>query len=211
MQAILDRVKMSSSYNELHAIIKKQWKELKKDATHTGVQELLVGEGEQVEIKKKPRPITAMLSQPTGRHSRPQKDILSTQTSLWTDSTPLIQFSQADTSKLVHSKDILLVVKLMMISSESDMFYSTPLIDVLMQDVLNSDADYMKNTPMSEMNLTTEQESEESAISSRTRAQIYNSIIENAKTVSDKGKHGCNVIKAPSAPLSLLKSDSQLI
>ena len=91
MQAILDRVEMSSSYNELHTIMKKQWKELKKNATHTGVQELLVGEGEQVEIKKKPRPITAMLSQPTGRHSRPQKDILSTQTPLWTDSTPLVQ------------------------------------------------------------------------------------------------------------------------
>ena len=53
---------MSLSYNKLYAIIKKQWKELKKNATHTGVQELLVEEGEQVKIKKKPRPITAMLS-----------------------------------------------------------------------------------------------------------------------------------------------------
>ena len=37
VQAILDRVKMSLSYDELHTIIKKQWKELKKNATHTGV------------------------------------------------------------------------------------------------------------------------------------------------------------------------------
>ena len=82
MQAILNRVEMSSSYDKLHAIIKKQWKELKKNATCTGVQELLVEEREQVEIKKKSRPITAMLLQLIGRCSRPQKDILSTQTLL---------------------------------------------------------------------------------------------------------------------------------
>ena len=156
MQAILDRVEMSSSYNKLHAITKKQWKELKKNATCTGVQELLVEEGEQVEIKKKPRPITAMLSQPTGRHSRPQKDILSTWTPLWTDSTPLVQSLQADMSKLVHSKDVSLVAESMMISSESDMWNSTPLINMLMWDVLNSDADYVKNTFILKMSFMTE-------------------------------------------------------
>ena len=94
---------------------------MKKNATHTDIWELLVEEKEQVEIKKKPRPITAILSQLTGRHSRPQKDILSIYTSLWTDSTPLIQSLQADISKLVHLKDVSLVTKLTMISSESDM------------------------------------------------------------------------------------------
>ena len=64
---------------------------------------------------------------------------------------------------------------------------------------------------MSEVSFATEQELEESAISSRTRAQLHNPIIEDAKAVSDKGKHGCNVIKAPSAPLPLLKLDSQSI
>ena len=82
MQVILDRVKMFSIYDELHVIMKKTWKELKKNATYTDVQELLVEKREQVEIKKKSRSITAMLSQLTGRCGRPQKDILSTQTSL---------------------------------------------------------------------------------------------------------------------------------
>ena len=71
MQAILNRVEMSLSYNKLYAIIKKQWKELKKNTTHTGVQELLVEKREQVKIKKKSRPITAMLLQLSGRCSRP--------------------------------------------------------------------------------------------------------------------------------------------
>ena len=184
---------------------------MKKNATHTGVWELLVEEEEQIEIKKKPRPIITLLLQLTGRHSRPQKDILSTQTHLWTDSTPLVQSLQADTSKLVHSKDVSLVAEPTMISPESDMQNSTPLIDMLMWDVLNSDADYVKNTSMSEVSFVTEQESEESAISSRTRAQLCNPIMKNVKTVSDKRKHDCNVMKASSASLSLLKSDSQLI
>ena len=73
-----------------------------------------------------------MLSQPTGRHSRPQKDILSTQTPLQTDSTPLIQSLQADISKLVHSKDVSLVAESIMISSRSNMQNSTSSTDVLM-------------------------------------------------------------------------------
>ena len=64
---------------------------------------------------------------------------------------------------------------------------------------------------MSEMSFAIEQESEESAISSRIRAQLYNLIIKNVKTVSDKRKHDCNVMKASSASLPLLKSDSQSI
>ena len=71
--------------------------------------------------------------------------------SLWTDSTPLIQSLQADMSKLVHSKDVLLVAKSTIISSESDMQNSMSLINILMWDVLNSDADYVKNTFMSEV------------------------------------------------------------
>ena len=63
---------------------------MKKNATYTGVWELLVKKREQVEIKKKSRSIITMLSQLIGRHSRPQKDILSTWTLLQTDSTPLI-------------------------------------------------------------------------------------------------------------------------
>ena len=73
-----------------------------------------------------------MLLQPTGRRGRPQKDILSTQTPLQTDSTPLIQSLQADMSKLVHSKDASLVAESTMIPPESDMQNPTPLIDVLM-------------------------------------------------------------------------------
>ena len=80
-----------------------------------------------------------------------------------------------------------------------------------MWDVLNSDADYVKNTSMSEISSATEQESEESVISLRTRAQLYNLIIKNVKAVSDKRKHYYNVMKASSALLPLLKSDSQLI
>ena len=76
---------------------------------------------------------------------------------------------------------------------------------------MNPDADYVEGTPMLEVSFVMKQESEESAISSRTRAQLHNPIVKDAKTVSDKGKHSCNVTKAPSAPLSLLKSDSQLI
>ena len=71
MQAILDRVEMSSNYDKLYIIIKKTWKELEKNTTYTSIWELLIEQGEQVEIKKKSRFITAMLSQPTGRHGRP--------------------------------------------------------------------------------------------------------------------------------------------
>ena len=152
-----------------------------------------------------------MPSQPTGRRGRPRKDILSTRTPLRTDSTPLIQSPQADTSKLVHSKDASLVAEPTMIPPGSDMRNPTPLIDVLMRDVLDPDADYVEDTPMLEVGFATEQESEEPAISSRTRAQLRNPIMEDAKAVSDKGKHGCNVMKAPSAPLPLLKPDSQSI
>ena len=56
----------------------------------------------------------------------------------------------------MHSKDVSLVTKLMIISSESDMWNSTSLINVLMWDVLNSDADYVKNTSMSEISFVTE-------------------------------------------------------
>ena len=73
-----------------------------------------------------------MSSQPTGRHDRPWKDILSTQTPLQTDSTPLVQFSQADTSKLVHLKDVSLVAESIMISPESDMWNPTPSKKMLM-------------------------------------------------------------------------------
>ena len=132
MQAFLDEVKMSLSYDELHVIMKKTWEELQKDTTHTSVWELLVEEREQVEIKKKSISTTTMLSQSTDRHSRSQKDILSTWTLLQTDSTPLIQSLQANISNLVHSNDDLLVAKLMMISSKSDMWNSTPSTDVLM-------------------------------------------------------------------------------
>ena len=111
----------------------------------------------------------------------------------------------------MHSKDVLLVAESTMISSESDMHNSTSLINVLIWDTLDSDADYVKNTPVSEVSFVTEQESEELTISLRTRAQLHNLIIENVKTVSDKRKHDCNVIKASSALLPLLKLDSQLI
>ena len=114
-------------------------------------------------------------------------------------------------SKLIHSKDVLLVAELMMISSESDMWNSTSLINILMWDVLSSDADYVKNTSMLEVSFVTEQESEELTISLRTRAQLHNLIMKNVKTVSDKRKHDYNVMKASLASLSLLKSDSQLI
>ena len=132
MQAILDRVKMSSSYDELHVIIKKIWKELKKNTTYTDVQELLVKKKEQVKIKKKSRSITAMLLQPTGRCSKPQKDILSTQTLLQTDFTSLVQSLQTDMSNLVHSNNISLVAELMMISSKSDMQNPKLLTNMLM-------------------------------------------------------------------------------
>ena len=129
---------------------------MKKNTTYTGVQELLVEKGEQVEIKKKPRFTTAMSSQLTGRHSRPWKDILSTQMHLQTDSTPLIQSLQADTSNLVHSNNVLLVAESMMISFKSDMQNSTSLTDMLRQDILDFKANYVKNTSMSEVNSVTE-------------------------------------------------------
>ena len=111
----------------------------------------------------------------------------------------------------MHLKDVLLVTKPTIISPESDMQNSTPSINIFMWDVLNSDADYVKNTSISEVSFMIEQESEESAISSKTRAQLYNLIIKNVRTVSDKRKHNSNVMKASSASLPLLKSDSQLI
>ena len=64
---------------------------------------------------------------------------------------------------------------------------------------------------MSEISFVIEQESEELTISLRTRAQLHNLIMKNAKTVSDKRKHDCNIMKASSAPLPLLKLDSQSI
>ena len=53
-------------------------------------------------------------------------------------------------SNLVLSNNVSLVAELMMISSKSDMQNSTLSTDMLMQDILNSDADYVKNTLMSE-------------------------------------------------------------
>ena len=111
----------------------------------------------------------------------------------------------------MHLKDVSLVAEPMMISSESNMQNSTSLINMLMWDILNPDADYVENTSISEVSFVMKQESEESAISSRTRAQLCNLIIKNVKTVSDKRKHDCNVMKALSASLSLFKSDSQSI
>ena len=46
----------------------------------------------------------------------------------------------------MHSNDVLLVAKSIIISSRSDMQNSTLLTNVLIQDVLNSNADYIKNT-----------------------------------------------------------------
>ena len=77
-------------------------------------------------------------------------------------------------SNLVHSNDVSLVAKSMIISSKSDMQNSTLLTDMLMQDILNSDTNYVKNTLMLEVNSVTEQELKESAISLRTRAQCCN-------------------------------------
>ena len=74
----------------------------------------------------------------------------------------------------MHSNDVSLVAKLIIISSKSDMWNSTSLIDMLMQDILNFNADYMKNTLMSEADSVTEQELKESTISLKTRAQSYN-------------------------------------
>ena len=76
---------------------------------------------------------------------------------------------------------------------------------------MNPDADYVKNTSMLKMSFVTEQELKELTISLRTKAQLHNSIMKNAKTVLNKRKHDCNVMKASSALLPLLKSDSQLI
>ena len=56
----------------------------------------------------------------------------------------------------MHLKDVSLVAESMMISSESDMWNSISLINVLMWDVLNSDADYVKNTFMLEVSFVIE-------------------------------------------------------
>ena len=80
-----------------------------------------------------------------------------------------------------------------------------------MQDILNSDTNYIKNTLMLKVNFVTEQELKELTISLRTRAQSCNQRIKNITALSDKGEHDHSIMKASTASLSLLKSDSQLI
>ena len=111
----------------------------------------------------------------------------------------------------MHSNDVSLVAKSIIISSKSDMWNSTPLTNVLIQDILNSDADYVENTLMSEINSVTEQELKELTILLRTRAQSCNQRMKNMTALSDKREHDHSVIKAPTALLPLLKSDSQSI
>ena len=80
-----------------------------------------------------------------------------------------------------------------------------------MFNILNSDADYVKNTLMSEADSVTEQELKELTILLRTRAQSHNQRIKNMTILSDKREHDCNIIKALTTLLPLLKSDSQSI
>ena len=88
---------------------------------------------------------------------------------------------------------------------------STSLINMLIQDILNSDANYIKNTLMSEVNFVTEQELKELIISFKIRAQSCNQRIKNTTALLDKREHDHSIIKALTALLPLLKSDSQLI
>ena len=82
---------------------------------------------------------------------------------------------------------------------------------MLIQDILNPDANYVKNTLMSEADSVTEQELKELTISSKIRAQSHNQRIKNTTALSDKIKHDHSIIKAPIVSLPLLKSDSQSI
>ena len=64
---------------------------------------------------------------------------------------------------------------------------------------------------MSEADSVTEQELNELTISSRIRAQSHNQRIKNITALLDKEEDSHSVIKALTALLSLLKSNSQLI
>ena len=81
----------------------------------------------------------------------------------------------------------------------------------MIQDILNPDADYIKNTLISEADSMTEQELKELTISLRIRAQSYNQRIKNTTALSDKREYDHSVIKASITLLSLLKSDLQSI
>ena len=64
---------------------------------------------------------------------------------------------------------------------------------------------------MLEADFVTEQELKELTILLKTRAQSCNQRMKNITTLSDKREHDCSITKAPTALLSLLKSDSQFI
>ena len=79
---------------------------------------------------------------------------------------------------------------------------------MLKYDILNFNADYVKNTLMLKINFVTKQELKELTILLRTRAQSCNQRIKNMIALSDKREHDYSFIKAPTALLPLLKSDS---
>ena len=64
---------------------------------------------------------------------------------------------------------------------------------------------------MSEADSVTEQELKELTILSKIRAQSCNQRIKNTTALSDKREHDHSIIKALTALLPLLKSDSQSI